>query len=140
MRWKRAWASSGNPLRGLAIASIPAPAFAQVATATLPRDLSPWGMFTTADAVVKAVLVGLAFASIVTWTVWLAKTIEIAICKRRVRAALNILAGVHSTLEGVERLTGTKGEVRQFLDAGQPRSRALGHGDDAQEPVTARCS
>jgi biopolymer transport protein ExbB len=120
MRWKRAWASSGNPLRGLAITSIPAPAFAQdniVATATLPRDLSPWGMFTTADAVVKAVLVGLAFASIVTWTVWLAKTIEIAICKRRVRAALNILAGVHSTLEGVERLTGTKGEVRQFLDA-----------------------
>ena len=120
MRSKRAWASSGNPLRGFAIASIPAPAFAQdniVATATLPRDLSPWGMFTTADAVVKAVLVGLAFASIVTWTVWLAKTIEIAICKRRVRAALNILAGVHSTLEGVERLTGTKGEVRQFLDA-----------------------
>ena len=120
MRSKRAWASSGNPLRGFAIASIPAPAFAQdniVATATLPRDLSPWGMFTTADAVVKAVLVGLAFASIVTWTVWLAKTIEIVICKRRVRAALNILAGVHSTLEGVERLADTKGEVRQFLDA-----------------------
>ena len=53
----------------------------------------------------------------VTWTVWLAKTIEIAICKRRVRAALSILAGVRSTFEGVERLTGTKGEVRQFLDA-----------------------
>ena len=33
------------------------------------------------------------------------------------RAALNILAGVHSTLEGVERLADTKGEVRQFLDA-----------------------
>jgi hypothetical protein len=39
MRSKRAWDSSGNPLRGFAIASIPAPAFAQdnvVATATLP--------------------------------------------------------------------------------------------------------
>ena len=120
MRSKRAWASSGNPLCGFAIASIPAPAFAQdniVATATLPRDLSPWGMFITADAVVKAVLIGLAFASVVTWTVWLAKTIEIVICKRRVRAALNILASVHSTSEGVERLAGTKGEVRQFLDA-----------------------
>src|SRR6476660_8421301 len=43
----------------------------------LPRDLSPWGMFIGADVVVKAVLIGLAFASVVTWTVWLAKTIEL---------------------------------------------------------------
>jgi biopolymer transport protein ExbB len=88
-----------------------------LATATLPRDLSPWGMFVNADSVVKAVLIGLAFASLVTWTVWLAKTIEIVICKRRVRAALNILASVRSTSEGVERLAGAEGEVRQFLDA-----------------------
>lgn len=106
----------------LTAASIAAPvsALAQdniLATATLPRDLSPWGMYINADPVVKAVLIGLAFASLVTWTVWLAKTIEIVICKRRVRAALNILAGVRSTSEGVERLGDTKGEVRQFLDA-----------------------
>jgi biopolymer transport protein ExbB/TolQ len=74
-------------------------------------------MFVSADSVVKAVLIGLTFASVLTWTVWLAKTIEIVICKRRVRAALNILAGVRSTSEGVERLGDTKGEVRQFLDA-----------------------
>jgi len=60
-----------------------------VATATLPRDLSPWGMYLNADPMVKAVLIGLAFASIVTWTVWLAKTVEIFFAKRRVRAALN---------------------------------------------------
>jgi biopolymer transport protein ExbB len=88
-----------------------------VATATLPRDLSPWGMYLNADPVVKAVLIGLALASLVTWTVWLRKTIEIVICKRRVRAALNILASVRSTSEGVERLAGAEGEVRQFLDA-----------------------
>jgi hypothetical protein len=107
-------------LCGLSIASLPLPAVAQdnvIATATLPRDLSPWGMFVSADSVVKAVLIGLTFASVLTWTVWLAKTIEIVICKRRVRAALNILAGVRSTSEGVERLGDTKGEVRQFLDA-----------------------
>ncbi len=40
---------------------------------TLPHDLSPWGMFMAADWVVKAVMIGLAFASLVTWTVWLAK-------------------------------------------------------------------
>src|SRR4051812_48598350 len=38
----------------------------------LPVNLSPWGMFLAADIVVKAVMVGLAFASVVTWTVWLA--------------------------------------------------------------------
>src|SRR4051794_649902 len=120
MRSKRAWASSGNPLRGFAMALMPMPAFAQdnlLATATLPRDLSPWGMFVNADSVVKAVLIGLAFASLVTWTVWLAKSIEIVICKRRMRAALSILASVRSASEGVERLADTKGEVRQFLDA-----------------------
>jgi biopolymer transport protein ExbB len=103
-----------------ALIAVPVSALAQdniVATATLPRDLSPWGMYLNADPVVKAVLIGLAFASLVTWTVWLAKTIEIVICKRRVRAALNILASVRSTSEGVERLAGAEGEVREFLDA-----------------------
>jgi biopolymer transport protein ExbB len=96
------------------------PALAQdniVATAMLPRDLSPWGMYLNADRVVKAVLIGLAFASIVTWTVWLAKTIEIVFAKRRVRAALNKLVRVRSPAEGIERLADTHGEVMQFLDA-----------------------
>ena len=43
----------------------------------LPRDLSPWGMFMAADIVVKAVMVGLAFASVLTWTIWFAKAIEL---------------------------------------------------------------
>jgi len=98
----------------------PSAALAQdnvVATATLPRDLSPWGMYLNADLVVKAVLIGLAFASIVTWTVWLAKTIEIFFAKRRVRAALNELVHARSTAEGVERLADSRAEVMQFLDA-----------------------
>jgi len=61
---------------------------AAIGEAALPRDLSPWGMFTSADIVVKAVIVGLAFASLVTWTVWLAKTIELGLVKRRARVAL----------------------------------------------------
>jgi biopolymer transport protein ExbB len=88
-----------------------------VATATLPRDLSPWGMYLNADPVVKAVLIGLAFASVVTWTVWLAKSIEIFFAKRRVRAARDKLAGIRSTLEGMEWLAAIQGEVGQFLEA-----------------------
>src|ERR1700681_2822399 len=88
----------------VAAAAVPCSALAQhsspvVGSATLPRDLSPWGMFLNADMVVKAVLIGLAFASLVTWTVWLAKTVEIIFAKRRVRAALSMLASVRSTAE-----------------------------------------
>ncbi|QFG37998.1 outer membrane transport energization protein ExbB [Paracoccus pantotrophus] len=43
----------------------------------LPHDLSPMGMFLAADWVVKAVMIGLAFASIVTWTVLVAKLLEL---------------------------------------------------------------
>src|SRR5262249_56730538 len=55
------------------------PALAQdnvVATATLPRDLSPWGMYLNADTVVKAVLIILVVASVVTWTVWLGNSVD----------------------------------------------------------------
>ena len=95
-----------------------------VATATLPRDLSVRGMFLNADPVVKAVMIGLVFASVVTWTVWLAKSIEIFLAKRRLRLASNKLAGVRSTLEGVEQLADIQGEVGQFLDAAATELKA----------------
>src|SRR3989442_11139499 len=91
----------------LAWLAMPVPALAQdnvVATATLPRDLSPWGMYLNADPVVKAVLIGLALASIVTWTVWLAKTIEIFFAKRRGGAALKKLRGGRAPPHGVGQL------------------------------------
>jgi biopolymer transport protein ExbB len=105
-----AWASLG----AAALAQETGPA---IGIGTLPRDLSPWGMYLNADPVVKAVLIGLAFASVVTWTVWLAKSIEIWSAKRRVRAALQRLAGMRSTMAGVERLSERDGEIRAFLDA-----------------------
>ena len=39
----------------------------------LPHNLSPWGMFMGADIVVKAVLIGRAFDSILTWSSGVAK-------------------------------------------------------------------
>jgi biopolymer transport protein ExbB len=67
-----------------------------VGEAALPRDLSPWGMFMSADVVVKAVIIGLVIASVATWTIWLAKTIEIAIAKNNTRTALRTLAAAAS--------------------------------------------
>ena len=46
-------------------------------SATLPQDLSPWGMFLNAVLPVKIVMVGIAIASLATWTVMLAKIIKL---------------------------------------------------------------
>jgi len=88
-----------------------------IGTTALPRDLSPWGMYLSADTVVKVVLIGLVFASVVTWTVWLAKSLEILLAKRRVRVSLRMLKDVHSLAEGADQLASRPGEVREFLDA-----------------------
>jgi biopolymer transport protein ExbB len=53
-------------------------------------------MFLNADIVVKIVMIGLAFASIVTWTVWLAKGLELIWAKRRARAATRKLRNAKS--------------------------------------------
>ena len=65
-------------------------------SALLPRDLSPWGMFIHADIVVKLVLIGLAFASLVTWTVCFAKAIELTSARRKVYGHLRALAKARS--------------------------------------------
>jgi biopolymer transport protein ExbB len=85
--------------------------------ADLPRDLSPWGMFLTADIVVKAVLIGLLVASIVTWTVWLAKTLELMTAKRSARQALKTLASVRFLSEAAHKVGETDGTAGRFVHA-----------------------
>src|SRR5437868_7153400 len=65
----------------------------------LPHDLSPWSMFLSANPIVKAVIVGLALASVVTWTVWLAKSIELRTMRRRLRDDLVVLGEARSLAE-----------------------------------------
>lgn len=57
-------------------------------TLGMAHDLSPWGMYQNADVVVKAVMIGLAIASIITWTIWIAKGFELLGAKRRLRAEI----------------------------------------------------
>jgi biopolymer transport protein ExbB len=66
---------------------------------TLPTDLSLRSMFTHADIVVQAVIIGLAFASFVTWTVLLAKGLELVLARRRARAAAGKLMRAESLAE-----------------------------------------
>jgi biopolymer transport protein ExbB len=83
----------------------------------MEHDLTPWGMFLNADPLVKAVLIGLAFASVVTWTVWLAKTIELVLAKRRVRGDLAKLESTLRLAEGIDRLAAKGGPAGEFLAA-----------------------
>ena len=62
-------------------------------------ELSPWSMFLSADVLVKAVIVGLGFASLVTWTILIAKTIELSTVRRRLRAALAKITDSRSLAE-----------------------------------------
>ena len=104
----------------LAQESAPAPATpvpSITGTGDLPRDLSPWGMFLHADPLVQAVLIGLVFASVATWTVWLAKSIELLVAGWRARRALRRLGLVRSLGEAAQRLGDSGGTVGRFMDA-----------------------
>ena len=92
--------------------------------ATRPHDLSPWGMFMSADQIVKAVIIGLVVASIVTWTIWLVKTIEILVAKRKARTALRRLAAAATMAEigpipspGAEFVAAASAELRLSAEA-----------------------
>jgi biopolymer transport protein ExbB len=74
-------------------------------------------MFVNADPVVKGVLIGLVLASVVTWTVWLAKSIEIFFARRRLDAALKVLANIGSAQDAMDRPWEVEGEVVDFLSA-----------------------
>jgi len=68
-------------------------------TAIVPHDLSPWSMFLSADVIVKAVMLGLAFASLVTWTIFIGKSIELSVARRKLRRALGQSADARSLAE-----------------------------------------
>ncbi|SFU70811.1 tonB-system energizer ExbB [Xenorhabdus koppenhoeferi] len=57
-------------------------------------DLSVWGMYQNADAVVKSVMVGLVIASIITWALFFSKGIELSMARRRLRKEQLALVGV----------------------------------------------
>jgi biopolymer transport protein ExbB len=92
--------------------------------AALTHDLSPWTMFLNADVVVKGILIGLAVASVVTWTVALAKGLELSVARRRVRRAIAALRST-STLDAAGSALAS-GIVSDYVAAAK-RERDLSH-------------
>jgi biopolymer transport protein ExbB len=98
---------------------------------SLPRDLSPWGMFMAADIVVKTVMVGLAFASVLTWTIWFAKAIELLMVRRRMQATIEALSQARSWNEATSRIKVPDSESAALVRAADAELRLSG---DALSP------
>jgi biopolymer transport protein ExbB len=62
-------------------------------------------------------MIGLAFASLVTWTVWLAKTIELMGAKRRLRKGLNMLGDVRMLAEADQQVRKKRTAVARLVTA-----------------------
>jgi biopolymer transport protein ExbB len=61
-------------------------------------------MFSAADIVVKGVMIGLAVASLVTWTIWLAKSVELAAAGRRIRKAVGVIVAARTLAEAASKV------------------------------------
>jgi biopolymer transport protein ExbB len=137
--WRRV-VGYGSALAGV-IAS--GPAWAQAApqavpASLLPKNLSVGAMFHNADPVVQVVLVGSLGASVVTWTVLVAKGVSFLAARRSVRRALG-------EAEGQQSLAGLQGdgvgsvEAAMVMAAEQEMQLSVGHdGAGIKERVASR--
>jgi biopolymer transport protein ExbB len=83
-------------------------------TLGMAHDLSPWGMYQNADIIVKIVMIGLAIASIITWTIWIAKGFELMGAKRRLRGEIAALKKA-TTLKEASATAGKEGTLANLL-------------------------
>jgi biopolymer transport protein ExbB len=103
------------------------------------RELSPWSMFLSADILVKAVMIGLAFASLVTWTIFIAKMIEFSLIQRKLRAALRKVGDARSLAEAQFAL-GAKDSVLSALLAAAMREARLSAGISSDAGIKERAA
>jgi biopolymer transport protein ExbB len=98
-------------------------------------------MFLAADIVVKLVMIGLVFASLLSWTIWFAKAIELAAARRRLRKQITTLAGAGSFADCVAAFgkTGTGvGALVHAADAELALSAGSLDSDGIKERVASR--
>jgi len=113
----------------------------QVASAILPKDLTPYGMFMSADIIVKAVMIGLIFASVLTWTIWLAKTLELFGVRWRLKRAQRSLSAARSLVDAAPAAAGASPHVALLIravEAELARSSDRRDIEGIKERITAR--
>ena len=115
----------------------PSPGEPSFGAGQLPQDLSPWAMFLNADDVVKLVIIGLAFASLVTWTVWVAKTLELRKARGDVREGLLVLEESPTFAQAHEHLQNGTSAVANLMEVvgAEIRQSANLRGDGLKERI-----
>jgi biopolymer transport protein ExbB len=108
-------------------------------TTTGMHELSPWSMFMAADVIVKAVMIGLAFASLVTWTIFIAKMIELTVIQGKLRGALAKIGEARSLAEAQFAL-GAKGTVLSRFIAAAMREGRLSAGISSDSGIKERAA
>jgi biopolymer transport protein ExbB len=96
--------------------------------ALLAADMSPWGMFQKADAIVRGVMIGLALASVLTWTLWLSKSLELFGAKRRLQHELSHLKQARSLPEAQRNAAG--GLSLRLIEDAQEELQLSAHARD----------
>jgi biopolymer transport protein ExbB len=86
-------------------------------------------MFVNADIIVKLVMIGLVFASLVTWTVCVAKYLELWSAARKARAALSTLNEARSLGEANQRLGRGSDAVERLVRAAVQEVQMSPHPD-----------
>ncbi len=129
--------AAGPNVNANAPALSPAPGQPAIGGALLPQRLTLVGMYLDADWVVKAVMIGLAFASLVTWTVFFAKSLELRNARSKVRRGLRILGQAVTLAEAHDVLRHGEGPVAQALQTAGQEARLSANvaGDGMKERI-----
>jgi biopolymer transport protein ExbB len=91
----------------------------EAADQVMPHDLSPEGMFMAADWVVKSVMIMLALASVLTWTVWLAKSLQLFGARARAKRGLKAVTQARQLRDALQSLENRGGVVAIMVRAAQ---------------------
>ena len=111
------------------LVALPSLAWGQVADAALPQDLSFWGMVSGADWIVKAVFAGLGLASVMTWTIALAKAVELITAGRAAGFGMKALRDAKNLDQASGLLGQTRGPCAAMLHAARAEIAASDPGD-----------
>ena len=93
-------------------------------------ELSPWSMFLSATLIVQAIMVALAFASLVTWTIAVGKAVELMLARRRLANAVAAVTAAHGLRAAAAHLSADRSVMRSFVAAALSEMRQSGEDGD----------
>jgi biopolymer transport protein ExbB len=102
-------------------------------------ELSAWTMFRSADLLVKAVMVSLAFASVISWTIFLAKSVTLKFAQWRLRRSLARISAARTLPEAQLMLAQRRGVLASLLAAATHEIR-LSAGTATEDGIRERAA